>query len=212
MNSIQSPTSTESKMKTREEIEEIIRNRRAERAGIVGQIIIWWNEDSWWSHTHNQGNYQENTPSEVIILNSKYSKVRDSIFYWDNVEVLYADAESFRTPFKNERYALDNNHVYISGTVILGADPKTFCFYQIKWEDSAYATDSTGRIYYKLEILNLDKETFQVVGRTHGFDQFWVYNIGRKLTGEDLKKAIEKYKIPLSATKLFFKNLLKIKK
>jgi len=40
MNSIQSPTSTESKMKTREEIEEIIRNRRAERAGIVGQIII----------------------------------------------------------------------------------------------------------------------------------------------------------------------------
>lgn len=208
MNSIKSPTSGGTNMKTREEIEAIIRKKREQRASKVGQIIISSNEDSWWKHTNNQ----ENIHPEIVTLNSKYSKVRDSIFYWDNVEVLYADAESFRTPFKNERYAIDDNHVYISGIIILGADPKTFCFYQIKWEDSAYATDSTGRIYYKLEVLNLDKETFQVVGKTHGFDQFWVYNIGRKLSGEELKNTIVKYKIPLSTTKLFLKNLLKIKK
>lgn len=213
---------------------EEIQAKRDERAGLVHKII---NDTSWNQNDHWE-NLEASNDGEKQAINSPYSREWNAILYWENVEVLYADAESFRTPFNDKKYAIDCHNVYISWMHIPGADPKSFSFYLIEWLESVYATDNTGRVYYKWETIPVDKESFQIVsikyttdntGRVYykwepipvdketfqvfstryAFDKYWVYKNGVKLTGEELKKAIEKYNIPVNMTMMFLKNLLK---
>ena len=194
-----------------EEMRKSMKEKRLERASAVENILN-WSQNIW--NQSNESEIPETTNlDEKSILNNQYTREWDSILYWKDrdVEVLYADAKSFKTPFQDEKYAIDAHNVYISWMHIPGADPKSFSFYSIKWVDSVYATDNTGKIYYKWETLPVDKETFQVVSTRSAFDKNGVYNNGRKLSGEELKKIISKYNIPLNTTALRVKEILSTK-
>lgn len=172
--------------------------KRKQRATEVENIL------NWTPNIANQGNNWETSEGNNLekkeVLNSKYSRIWECIFYWDNVEVLYADAKSFQTPFQNEKYACDAHHVYISGMIIPGADPSTFQFLQIDGKDSVYTTDKTGKIYIEDIIIPFDKNTFQVIWERYAFDKNWVYRIDRKLSWEQLEKTRKRFQIPVSGT------------
>lgn len=212
MNSIRKSNAPISQTTTQiEKMRKNMQEKRLERASAVENILN-WSQNIW--NQSNESEIPETTNlGKKSILNSQYVREWDSILYWkdNNVEVLYADAESFRTPFKDEKYAIDCRNVYISWMHIPGADPKSFSFYSIKWWDSVYATDNTGKVYYKWEALPVDKETFQVVSIRSAFDKNWVYNSGEKLSGEKLKQVISKYNIPLNTTTLRLKEILNTK-
>ena len=86
-----------------------------------------------------------------------------SYIYWNeglarNVRVVAnADSKSF-VALPNPEYAKDNNHVYLAGRPIKGADPKTFSYVS-----DDYAKDAEKVFWKGREILQADPDTFFII-------------------------------------------------
>lgn len=110
----------------------------------------------------------------LFILSSctQYDIREDGVYYsdWNEARgkkerlIKDADPKTFKT-LKNDIYAVDKNHVFYKGGIILKADPKTF-----KLLGNGYAIDKNRAYYYGELIENSTSRGFEIINSYYSKD------------------------------------------
>lgn len=84
-------------------------------------------------------------------------------------------------------YQIDKSHVYCSGSVMAGADPKTFSIFRGNGFDFQYARDKSHVYTDCKKIIGADPLTFVPLGKSmYAVDHFSAYYDGKKIGAADI--------------------------
>lgn len=175
---------------------------------ILGILKTWWIE---FIENKDDKNDDKNKIKHKNLA-EKYSYSTEKIYFFGE-EILWADFESFETPFEDKRYSRDKNFIYFKWKKLDGVDRDTFHFITaLNWEISIYSTDKTWNIYDNGKKVHFDYLTFTVLSKFESYDKYWIYFWEEKLKITDLsdqKRIRNQFHIPISRTKMFLNSIMK---